>query len=462
MQIEGIASNLSPSRGHALLAGMVLWFLVPPLAVVLALSGSTLRGGNVVRRWIAVALLIVLAGVGWRVFGSSRRQATPTPQAQPAVPVEVVLVETRTLVATVTAGGNVEAIQEVTVTTMMTGRVAAVLVREGDPVRAGQVLVRLEGGEAAAQVQQAEANVRAAQARLQMLEQGARPQERAQVESAVAQALANYETAKANLSRMQALYETGAISKAQLDAAKLQYDLARAQYDTALQQRSAVLSGPRPEEIDMARAQVAQAQAALTFARLQEANATISAPLSGTVTRRFVDPGDVASLMPGQASLVTIAQIDRVSVVLDVSETDLGKVKIGQPVAVHADAYPDRTFRGTVREIGQAAEARSRVFKVKAVVENRDHALRPGMFARGDITIGRIEHALVIPRDAVVSVDGQTAVFVVKDGKARARNVHLGAMNGPIMEIRSGLAAGESVVIVGQSELSDGTSVTVR
>lgn len=414
------------------------------------------------RRLIAVVILIVLIGVGWRVLGSSRRQAPPPPRAQDAVPVEVVPVGTRTLVATVSAGGSVEAINEVTVTTKLTGRIAAVPVKEGDTVRAGQILVQLESGEFAAQVQQAEANLRAAQARLQMLESGARPQERAQVDAAVAQAKANYDMAEANFARMQSLYDTGAISKAQLDAAQLQRDVAKAQYDSTLQQRSVVQTGPRPEEIQMARAQVAQAQAAVNFARLQAANAVITSPLSGVVTHRFVDPGDLASLMPGQANLITVSQIDPVYVVLDVSETDVERVKTGQQVGVYADAYPGRAFIGTVKEISQVADPRTRTFKVKVLVKNADHPLKPGMFARGEITVSRTEGALVIPRDAVVMTEGQATVFIVENGKARVRQVSLGATSGPFVEIRSGLVAGESVVVAGQSELSDGTAVAVQ
>ncbi len=479
------------------------------------------------RRLIAVAVLIVLVGVAWRVLGSSRRQAAPPP-TEVAVPVEVRPVEARTLVETVVAGGSVAAVEEVTVTTKLTGRVQAVLVKEGDRVRAGQVLVRLESGELAAQVHQAEANLAAAQARLQMLgqgarpqertqaedqvrqaeanlaaaqarlqmvERGARPQERAQVEAAVAQAKANYETAKANLERMQALYETGAISKAQLDAAQLQHDVARSQYDAAVQhwnmvqigprpeeiemarsqvraataqldaaqqQRSLIQQGPRAQEIEMARAQVAQAQAVVSFARLQLGNATITSPLAGAVTLRFVDPGQLVMLMPGQGSLITVAQIDTVDVGLDVSETDLARVRPGQPVALHADAYPDRTFSGTVRDVGLAADPRVRVFKVKVAVANPDHLLKPGMFARGEITTARRERALVIPRDAVLLENGRASVFVVEAGKARMRKVRLGVMSGPVVEVLSGLASGEAVIVTGQSGLVDGAPVAVR
>ena len=416
------------------------------------------------RRWIAVAALIIVIAVGWRVLAStSRRSQTPAPApAEVVVPVEVAPVRTQTLVTTVSAGGTVEAVEEVVVTTKLAGRVAAVPVKEGDAVYAGQVLVRLEADEMLAQVQQAEANVRAAQARLRMLEQGARSQERAQVEAAVEQARAGYESAKAGLARMQSLYETGAVSKAQLDAAQLQHDVAKAQYESALQQRSVVQTGPRPEEMEMARAQVAQAQAALQYVRLQAANTTISSPISGTVTRRSVDPGELVSTMPGQANLVTVAQLDQIYLALDVSETDLGKIRVGQQVTIHADSYPDRTFQGTVRELAQAADFRTRTFKVKVLVVNRDHALRPGMFARGEITVARLDGVMVIPRDAIVRTNGEATVFVVEGGKAHLRTVQLGITGGPIVEIRRGLQPGESVVVAGQSDLSDGQGVTVR
>ncbi len=478
------------------------------------------------RLWI-VAVLILVVGVAWRVMGSGRRQAAPPP-ADASVPVEVRPVETTTLFQTVVAGGSVAGVEDVTVIAKATGRIEAVLVKEGDNVRAGQVLVRLENGELAAglhqveanlaaaqsrlqmmlegarpqeraqvedQVHQAEANLASAQSRLQMLQQGARPQERAQVEAAVAQAKANYETAKANLERMKMLYETGAVSKGQFEAAQLQHDVAlsqyeaskqqwnmteigprpeeiemarsqvqaaRAQRDMALQQRAMIQQGPRTQEIEMARAQVAQAQAAVAFARLQLANATITAPFAGTVTHRFVDPGQLVTVAPGGGMVVTVAQIDTVNVNLDVSETDLARVKPGQVVALHMDAYPDRSFAGMVREVGLAADPRVRVFKVKVAVPNADHVLKPGMFARGEITVGRHEQALVIPRDAVVSDTGQPSVFVADAGKARIRKVRLGVMSGPIVEVLEGLAKGDAVIVAGQSGLTDGAAIAVR
>jgi RND family efflux transporter MFP subunit len=480
-----------------------------------------------VRRWIAIAVLVVVVVLGWRVLSAGRRHSAAPPE-ESAMPVEVRPVEATTLVETVAAGGSVAAASEVTVISKATGRVAAVLVKEGDSVRAGQALVRLETGELAAQVQQAEAGLAAARARLrmleegarpeeraqiedqvrqveanlamarsrlQMLEHGARPQERAQAEAAVAQAKANLDTAKANRDRTQVLYETGAVSKAQVDAAQLQYDVARAQYEAAVQQRSVVQVGPRSEEIEMARSQVraaqaqrdaalqqramvrqgaraqeiqvaraavAQAEATAVFARLQLANATVTAPFAGTITRRFVEPGQLVIAMPGQGFVATVAQIDTVDVGLDVSETDVARVRPAQPVAIRVDAYPDRAFAGTVREVGQAADPRTRVFRIKVAVPNPRHLLKPGMFARGEITTGVRARALVIPREAVGAVGGETTVFVVEAGKARVRQVRLGMTRGAMVQVISGLAEAEPVVVAGQGGLVDGAAVTVR
>ncbi len=413
------------------------------------------------RRWIVVVAVVMLAALVWRVLGSSR-PAVPALQSEAAVPVEVAPAKVQTLSEVISAGGSVEALREVTVTTKVTGRVAAVLVKEGDRVRAGQVLVRLEDSEIAAQVQQAEANLQAARAQLRLLEQGARSEERAQTEAALAQAKAGYDTARDSLARMETLYQDGAVSKAQLDAARLQHDVAKAQYDAAVQQQRLVQTGARPEQIEMARAQVRQAEAALAFARLQADNVVITSPLSGTVTHRYVDPGDLASPMPGQGQLVTVAQVDAVYAVFEVSETDLGRLRVGQAASVAADAYPGRSFAGTLREVAPAANPLTRSFRVKIVVDNPDHALKPGMFARGDIMVAQVSDALVIPRDAVLTANGKSMVFVVEDGKAKAREVRLGQISGAVVQILSGLAAGEPVVVAGLDQVTDGTAVSVR
>jgi membrane fusion protein (multidrug efflux system) len=137
-------------------------------------------------------------------------------------------------------------------------------------------------------------------------------------------------------------------------------------------------------------------------------------------------------------------------------------VRTGQPVAVRVDAYPGRAFTGKVAAVGLAADPRVRTFTVKVRVSNPEHLLRPGMFARGEITVERREQVLVVPRDAVVTVDGQTSIFLAAGGKARARRIRLGLTNGARVEVLSGLQKGESVIVAGQSGLVDGTPVLVR
>jgi HlyD family secretion protein len=420
----------------------------------------------IVRRVIWIVLVIVIVGLlGWRIMGRSRRAAVPARETQTvAVPVEVAPVTTRNLVDVVSAGGTVEATEVVDVTARIGGRVARVTAREGDTVAAGQLLAQLETSELRAQLRQAQAGLDAARARLTLLQQGARPQEKAQAGAAVDQAKANAETAKANYERMQMLFETGAISKAQLDAAKLQMDVAQSQLEAARQQESLVHAGARAQELEMARAQVNQAQAAVSMIRLQIANASITAPLSGTLTRRGINPGEVATPAVGSLStpLFTIARITTVYATLDVSETDLGRIRLGQPVAVRVDSFPGRLFQGTVRDIAEAGDPRTRVFKVKALVPNTDRALKPAMFARGEITVGRANDAVVIPRDAVSTDNGKPSVFVVEGGTARTRTIQVGRTYGPLIRVLAGLQPGESVVIAGQSGLTDGTAVTVR
>jgi RND family efflux transporter MFP subunit len=209
----------------------------------------------------------------------------------------------------------------------------------------------------------------------------------------------------------------------------------------------------------MARSQVAQAQAAVSLIRVQIANTTITSPLAGIVTHRGIEPGEMAA--PG-VPLFTVAKISSVYAVFDVSETDLGRVRQGQPVAVRVDSFPGRLFQGTVRDIAEAGDPRTRVFKVKALVSNADRALKPAMFARGEITVGRASNAIVIPRDAVSTDNGKPSVFVVESGTARTRTIQVGRTYGPLIRVLAGLRPGESVVIAGQSGLTDGTAVTVR
>jgi len=337
------------------------------------------------------------------------------------------------------ASGTIEA-TEVDIASKIPGRVIAIPVTEGEQVRSGQVVAELDAAEIEAQVAQARALVAVAKTRpaqaeaalaLQRVSVEAQlTQARAQVESAAAAveagnaglraAEASLQASETNLARLesdfqrlQVLYRDGAVSTQQLDtaqaavrAAEAQRDAVRAQRDAARiqlgagaatreQARAALAVAEanrrtipiREQDVAAARAQLEQARAALRQAEIMRGYAILKAPLSGVVVAKQVEAGE---LVAAGAPVLTIADLSRVYLRLFISESDLGRVTLGQPVDVRVDAFRGRLFRGTVVEISSRAEFTpgnvqtkeervKLVFAVRVALPNPDGVLNPGL-----------------------------------------------------------------------------------
>lgn len=458
------------------------------------------------------------------LLGGCARRAPMSPAQQastPATAVAVVSARTGDIAFTISVTGSLQSLEDVLLSAKVPGKVAKVFVREGDTVRAGQVVVQQDTSDLEAQVRQAEAALSSAQARLKQaqtalelqptqnetslrqaeaaleaakarlhaLETGARRQERQQVEQQVASAKANLDNAQANLERVRRLYQQDAVSKQQLDSAQMAYDIALAQYRTAQEQLSLVQEGPRQEdieaqralvkqaeeavrlartgdlqlrvrqdEVNAAKALVAQASAGLFYARQQYESAFIRSPINGTVALRSAQPGQMAG---AGTPLVRIVNLNVIFFEARVSETEVRYVRVGQPVTVTVDAYPGKTFRGVVSRIYPVGSEGSRDFIVRVDLFNDNGLLKPQMFARGQILIDVHRNVVLIPKDALMTQDGKQVVFVVREGVARRVTVQTGYINGDNAEVR-GIPAGAQVVVQGQENLRDGDKVRVE
>jgi len=418
---------------------------------------------------VAVALgLLVLRSMGKR---AAERKAEAEAALAHAMPVQTARVELGDIEATIETSGTIAVREEADIVAKIPGRVASVLLDEGDAVRAGQVVVRLEQDDVLAQVAQAKAAVQAAQAargaaqaQLTALRTGARTQERKQAEAAVAQARANLENARSTYERMKKLFGLGAISKQQMDLVQMQYDVAKAQYESAQEQLSLVQEGPRAEDIQaaeqrlkQAQGAVAQAKAALQLAQVQLANTLIKSPVSGRVSRRMIEPGEMAA--PG-VPLLHVVNNQTAYAQVSIPDVQADKVKVGVPAQVTIDGIPGQTFRGHVTEVNPASDPASRSRTVKISLENPSAEVKPGMFARVSLVVDRRQGVVVLPRHIVI--EKGRAYVMVRDGNvARERAVALGLTNQERVEVTSGLHPGEEVVVVGQELLKDGDPIEV-
>uniref|UniRef100_A0A7C2E1P0 Efflux RND transporter periplasmic adaptor subunit n=1 Tax=Ammonifex degensii TaxID=42838 RepID=A0A7C2E1P0_9THEO len=207
---------------------------------------------------------------------------------------------------------------------------------------------------------------------------------------------------------------------------------------------------------NLAPAQLAQAQAALSAARTNQANTVVTAPISGMVASRNVDPGELAS---PQAPALAIVALDPVLVEIGAAEGQISRLKVGQEVEVFISAARTTPFRGKVKSISPAPDPRSKAYTVKVTVPNPAHLIKPGMFA--EVALGASTEAVLVPQDAVVMRDNTPVLFVVQGNKAILRRVETGASDGRKIEIRKGLQPGERVVVSGQGRLVSGTPVAV-
>jgi HlyD family secretion protein len=371
------------------------------------------------------------------------------------------------------ATGYVVAHHKIAVGAKVMGRVAWIGVEKGDNVREGQVLVRLEDSEFRAQVNQARANLAAAQARLDQLRSGSRPQEKLRDKAAVLQAEARLRTAEADYQRTEQLFRAGVASKAELDHALSERDTAAALVEAARQSSTLTDIGPRPEEIRAAQAEVQQMKAALDYAETQLAATEIRAPVSGTVLERIVERGErvTPSAFGGsgaRTSVVDLADLDDLQVELDISQVDFARLKMDQRAEIIPEAYPSLRYSGYIAEIAPEANRAKSTIQVKVKVENPDQQLRPEMNARVNflaasaVNDNNSNARVLVPKQAVVRKDNSSFVFVIKGNRVEQRTIRTGDEIGDAYNVLEGLSGNESVAIDGVDKLRDGDRVKIQ
>jgi multidrug efflux pump subunit AcrA (membrane-fusion protein) len=397
---------------------------------------------------VLLVLLVAMAAFIAACGGSKanvRKEATAANTPPPAVEVTTAAAIKRDL-----AGD-----QQTDVAPQTSGKVIAVGVDIGSPVRRGQMLVRLDDAElklrveqAAAQVQQAKAAVRQAEEKIGLRSGQAFDPNRV---AEVAAARVTLELAEKNLKRAEKLIESGDVSRSFYDQQRAQRDQLKEQYDVALAQARQNYAG-----VEVARTNVANAEAALNLAKQNLSYAVIPAPMDGFVSERTADLGEYVS---PQQKVATIVRTNPLRVRIDVPEQAIREVRVGQAVSATTSAWPDRNFAGRVARIAPNVSAQSRTLTVEAEIDNGSGALKPGQFATVRILQERAEPAVLVPVRAVVTEAGVSRVFVIKDGHAEQRLVQTGQTEGDLIEIKQGVAADEQVATSNQQQLTDGIAV---
>ncbi len=334
---------------------------------------------------------------------------------------------------TLSLTASVISLRGTAVVSKVAGYLETVTVRPGDLVLPDQVVAVVEHSQLDAQVLSAIAARRRADADL------------LNARAAVGRAKAQLTVAQANFTRVSGLLQDGLISQQAVDNATGDLQTARANLDAAESQVSA------------AQAEIDGADAALQSAKLAQASATIRAPWSGIVVSRTLDPG--AYVTPsGGTPILSIADLDNVAVLVNVTEADMSAIRRGMLAEIGVDAFPGRTFRGAVTRIAGGVDPDTRTVQVEIDLENADHAVRPGMYARVRLT-GALRRAYVVPLSALTTVGDQQFVWVVADGKVSRRAVMTGATTASMVEITGGVSPDEVIVFRGTEMVREGGPV---
>lgn len=320
-----------------------------------------------------------------------------------AIKVETAVVAARPVPTMITLTGTLVANRRSQVASDGIGKVVATYVERGQLVKAGDPLVRLDDRAATLSRVEAAAQVRAAQS--------------------------NSERARRDCQRAEELKAQEVINQAELDR--------------------------MTAECKASAAQASAAAARESLAGKSLVDAVVRAPFAGMVDERTINVGE---FVRGGQPVATVVELDPLRLELSVPESAVGAVREGQQVEFEISAYPGETFTGTVRFVSAAMRRQSRDLLVEAVVENREHRLKPGMFAVARAQIGESELP-VVPGAAVSSAGERPRVFVARDGRLEERLVQLGRRDGDAVAILAGVKAGEKVVVKLAPELRDGLRV---
>ena len=440
--------------------------------------------------WIIVVTLVLLAagGIGARIWRNRNDL--------PAIAVEAV--RARDLDALVSASGKIQPKRQVNVSATTMGRVTRLGVQEGQRVKAGQFLLEIDPRSLSGQLERGEASVAAAQSSLQ------------ESTTAVEQARAALQLTQQTLKRQQDLAKDGLTTREALE---------RAQNDVTI--REAELK-TRQQEVQTREQQIKQEQAGLSTTRYNLSQVTISSPMAGIVTRRNIEEGEnvvVGTMNNAGTVLLTVADMSSIQAEIEVDETDIPNVTIGQAAVIMIDAVADRMFKGRVTEIGNSpiqttaqpnntGQRQATNFKVVVTIDEPMPDVRPGFTCTAEITTARRSNVVAVPIQSLTVREmlfdqkgtliheppppvqrnafgtpvpatpqappdpppGQTrketeGVFVVRDGRVVFEPVKVGIAGERFFEVLSGLKAGDQVVtgpFDSVRQLSDGSPVKVN
>jgi membrane fusion protein, multidrug efflux system len=358
------------------------------------------------------------------------RGASATRGPKP-VKAKVLTVKHKEIRRDVLSVGSLFPYDEVAVSSEIEGKVERVLVDVGDKVDKGQGLVKVLPVELALGADQQRAAYEQTRARLGVPEGGDDLRDPADA-AEVKRAQAALEDAQQKYERSRSLFDEGLISKWTYDEAEANYKSAKAAYDLARQ------------SVENLRAELQAKRAGLRLAEKKLSDTVIRAPFAGHVKARMVTQGQYLRV---QTPVMVIVNTDPLRVRLKVPEKVAGWIAVEQPVSVTVEAYPGRTFTGTVSRMSPSVDTETRTLELEALLRNEEGLLKPGFFARATIASGQMESVLTVPHEAVRYVFGVYKVYTVDGKTLKEQEIKLGERNGDEVEVVEGLKDRQRIAV---------------
>ena len=393
-------------------------------------------------------LFFLILGAGFLTgcksdYPAAARQSRAGGDAKEARQVKTVAVVETPFGETVTASGTLAAFDQTTVSVKVPGRLRAISVDLGTVVSRGQVIAQLEPEDYKIRVQQAEASLSQARARLGLTPDGTNDNVDPEQTATVRQARAVLDEARFNRDRAAKLVEQGVIAKSDFDTANAAYKVAEGRYQDAY------------EEIRNRQGILAQRRSELALARQQLKDTAVYAPLDGIVQEKRASVGEY---LASGAPVVNIVKMDPLRLRAEIPERESRNVHSGQNVRVTVEGDPN-VYLGQIRRLSPVITEQNRMLMVEADVRNNG-SLRPGSFARAEIVTNDARMAITVPNNAIVTFAGIEKVIVVQNGKALEKPITTGRRSGEWTEIVAGVNLGEKVV-VDPGNLQSGQPVAV-
>src|SRR5258706_225608 len=392
--------------------------------------------------WLCLAAIVLVTATACKSDYPASGKAASADGKSPARQVKTVKVAEMPIGEAVTVNGNLAAFDQTTVGMKVPGRLQTISVDLGSVVRKGQVIAQLEQQDYKLRVQQAEAGLAQARARLGLSPDGADDRVTAEETGTVRQAKAVLEDAKSKRDRATSLVQQGVIPHAEYDTVDSDYKVAVSRYQDAL------------EEIRNRQGLLAQRRSELALAKQQLADTIIYAPLEGVVQEKKASVGEY---LAAGAPVVDIVRIDPLRLRVDVPERESHSIRNGQSVRVTVEGDP-QPYLGYVKRLSPTISELNRVLAVEADVRNNGR-LRPGAFVKAEIVTDQTSTAVTVPSTAIVTFAGIEKVMLVENGKAAEKAVRTGRRGPDWIEIKAGVKVGQSV-IVDPGNLQSGQAVT--